>query len=122
MSLTESSLCIEPGRINPARFDLVSLKLVLHLEQAGSIAAAAEQCHLSLMNASARLRRLEDALGRRLFTRHRRGVEPTPAGRAVARAGAEVLNTVNMMALEVSLAREAASTLKENPGRRGRAS
>jgi molybdate transport repressor ModE-like protein len=109
---------VEHIGINLARIDLVSLNLVVHCARAGSISAAARDCHLSVMAASERLRRLEAGLGKRLFNRHRRGLEATEAGVAVSRAGEDMLHTVRLMALEVSQAREEATQLKDNPGRR----
>lgn len=66
------------------RFDLIDLKLFLHTVEAGSITAGAERMHLALAAASARIRNMEDSLGTPLLNRERQGVQPTPAGRALA--------------------------------------
>ena len=67
------------------RFDLVTLNLVLAIAECRSITRAAEREHLALAAASKRLKDLETRLGVPLFERRPRGVEPTEAGRALAR-------------------------------------
>lgn len=62
------------------RFDLVDLRLFLHVADSASITHGAERAHLALASASARIRGMEDALGVELLKRGRRGVELTPAG------------------------------------------
>ena len=63
--------------------DFIDLRLLLEVAEAGSITAGAARAHLALASASARLQGMEEALGVALFTRGRRGVQPTPAGRAL---------------------------------------
>jgi DNA-binding transcriptional LysR family regulator len=65
------------------RYDLTDLKLFLRVAESGSITAGAEQTHLALASASARIRGMEEALGVPLLLRGRRGVEPTDAGRTL---------------------------------------
>jgi DNA-binding transcriptional LysR family regulator len=65
------------------RYDLTDLKLFLRVAETGSITAGAEQTHMALASASARIRGMEDALGVPLLLRGRRGVEPTDAGRTL---------------------------------------
>jgi molybdate transport repressor ModE-like protein len=64
-------------------FDLVDLRLFLHVAEAGSITAGAEQAGLSLASASARVRGMEEQAGASLLERGHRGVELTPAGRTL---------------------------------------
>ncbi|CAD5203596.1 LysR family transcriptional regulator [Pseudomonas sp. FEN] len=64
-------------------FDLIDLQLHLNILDAGNITAGAARSHLSLPAASARIRALEASLGTPLFLRGRRGVSPTPAGKAL---------------------------------------
>ena len=66
-------------------FDLIDLRLYLHILEAGNITAGASRSHLSLAAASARIRAMEASLGIELLERGRRGVTPTPAGKALAR-------------------------------------
>ncbi|KQM54269.1 LysR family transcriptional regulator [Pseudomonas sp. Leaf15] len=66
-------------------FDLIDLRLYLHTLDTGNITAGAARSHLSLAAASARIRAMEASLGIELLERNRRGVTPTPAGKALAR-------------------------------------
>lgn len=66
-------------------FDLTDLRLFQRVAESGSITAGAQRAFLALASASARIRAMEDTLGVRLFTRGRRGVEPTEAGQALLR-------------------------------------
>ncbi len=62
------------------RFDLVDLRLVLNVADAGNITQGAARSGLALASASERIRDLERELGAPLFERQRRGVVPTAAG------------------------------------------
>ncbi|RZT83512.1 DNA-binding transcriptional LysR family regulator [Pseudonocardia sediminis] len=73
------------------RYDLVDLRLFLHVLDEGSITAGAVRMHLSLPSASARVRSLERQAGVDLLVRGRRGVRPTPAGTSLARHARDVL-------------------------------
>lgn len=65
------------------RLDFVDLSLFRHVVEAGSITAGAARANLALAAASARVRRMEEALGARLLERNRTGIRPTPAGHAL---------------------------------------
>jgi DNA-binding transcriptional LysR family regulator len=65
------------------RFDLVDLRLFLHVAEAHSITHGAERANLALASASARIRGMERKLGIDLLKRYRRGVVLTAAGRCV---------------------------------------
>ena len=72
------------------------LRLMLACAEQGSFAAAATALGMDQVTVSRRIRELEEAAGRPLFTRKRSGASPTPAGllileqaRAIARAVAE---------------------------------
>lgn len=107
------------GALNLARVDLVSLRLVVTCCDLGSISAAAGKCHLSVMGASERLRRLEDSLGKTLFHRHRRGLEPTAAGHVAVQWARLILAAVDSLALQLRDVEVSASASKANSGRRG---
>ena len=79
------------------RYDLVDLRLFLHVVDAGSITAGAAAVHLSLPSASARVRALETTAGVALLVRGRRGVRPTPAGTALARHARDLLHRAARM-------------------------
>ena len=89
-------------RYNLARFDLVSIRLVVDCVQHGSLSAAAREAHLALAAASRRIRELEDAVGEPLFERHGRGVLPTAAGRVFARHGVALLQSLEQMTGELA--------------------
>ncbi len=84
------------------RFDLIDLRLYLHVHEAGSITAGAARSHITLASASARIRALEDALGTPLLWRDRRGVQPTPAGQTLAREARRVLAQVDSLRAEMA--------------------
>lgn len=65
-------------------FDLTDLRLYLNILESGNITAGAVRSHLSLAAASARIRAMEASFGVALVLRSRRGVTPTPAGKALA--------------------------------------
>jgi DNA-binding transcriptional LysR family regulator len=79
------------------RFDLVDLRLFLLVAETGSITHGAERAHLALASASARIRGMEEALGVPLLLRGRRGVRPTPAGRALVHHARIVLQQLEHM-------------------------
>ncbi len=84
-------------------FDLTGLSLLLHVAEAGSITGGAQRANLSLASVSERVRAMEQALGVPVFTRNRRGVEPTAAGRELLRHAAAV--TARMERLRGEMAR-----------------
>ncbi len=107
-------------KLNPARFDLVSLLLVVHCAEHGSISHGAKATHLSLMAASRRIKLLEAALAKRLFHRRRQGVELTTAGRHVAEYSKTIFVQLVSMTNAVSNAPAADVINGENVGRAGR--
>ncbi|WP_163021714.1 LysR family transcriptional regulator, partial [Pseudomonas viridiflava] len=78
-------------------FDLTDLRLFQHVIETGSITAAATRSHLSLPSASARVRAMEASLQAPLLERGRRGVTPTPAGKALAQHARVILQQVERM-------------------------
>lgn len=94
-------------RLNLARFDFVTIRLVVACLRTGSLTQAARACHLVTPAASRRLRELEDAVGHRLFERHSRGLTPTPAGRIVAQRGLALLQEMDAMVGELQDAGDA---------------
>ncbi|MGH7006233.1 MAG: LysR substrate-binding domain-containing protein [Alphaproteobacteria bacterium] len=78
-------------------FDFVDLRLFLHVAEAGSITGGAARAHLALASASGRIRGMESAMGVPLLHRGRRGVQPTPAGRALVHHARLVLQQVERM-------------------------
>jgi len=64
--------------------DLVSLVLFLRAIDSNSLSKAADQSNIALAAASRRMSLLEHLYGVQLLYRSTKGVEPTPAGRALA--------------------------------------
>ena len=91
------------------RFDLVDLRLFLHVIDAGSITGGAERAHLALAAASTRIRNMEETLGTPLLNRERHGVHPTPAGRTLVHHARTLLQQADRMRGELA---EFASGLK----------
>ena len=61
---------------------LPDLLVFLEAARAGSLTRAARRLNMVQPNVTARIRKLEQALGAKLLRRHARGVQPTPAGEA----------------------------------------
>ncbi|WP_077048012.1 LysR family transcriptional regulator [Pseudomonas sp. KK4] len=78
-------------------FDLTDLRLYLHILDTGNITAGAARSHLSLAAASARIRAMEASLGIDFLERGRRGVTPTPAGKALAQHARTLLQHAERM-------------------------
>lgn len=88
--------------MNIARFDLISIRLVVACARHGSLTAAARQTHLALAAASRRVHELEDTLGHLLFERHARGLTPTAAGRVFVKHGLTLLRTLDQLGAELT--------------------
>ena len=63
-------------------FDLVDMKLFVHVAESNSLTHGAEQSYMSLPAASMRIKNVEQKLGTKLLYRHSQGVTITPAGLA----------------------------------------
>jgi len=83
-------------------FDLIDLRLFLNVLASGNITAGAASSHLSLASASARIRGLEASLDIALLERGRRGVTPTPAGKALAQHARLILQQVERMQFDLA--------------------
>ena len=79
------------------RFDLVDMRLLVHVADAHSITHGAERANLALSSASARIRGMEEALGVPLLVRNRGGVSLTPAGQCLLDHARLVLQQVERM-------------------------
>src|SRR5215472_13234282 len=79
------------------RFDLVDLRLVLNVADAGNITHGASRSGLALASASERIRDMEREMGAPLFERQRRGVAPTAAGLALVRHARQVMQQLEAM-------------------------
>lgn len=72
-------------------FDLVDLRLLVAIADAGSLSKAASGFPIALSAASNRLRNFEQRCGITLFIRTADGMEPTPAGRLTLDRARQVL-------------------------------
>ncbi|MET3645821.1 LysR family transcriptional regulator [Phyllobacterium ifriqiyense] len=79
------------------RFDLVDLRLFLHIAESGSITAGADRSGLALASASARIKGMEDMLGVALVERKRRGVTLTSAGHTLLHHARTIQNQIEAM-------------------------
>lgn len=65
--------------------DIDRARTFLEIVHCGSFLGAADRLHVTQTTVSARVRTLEEELGRRLFVRNRNGAQLTPAGREFER-------------------------------------
>jgi DNA-binding transcriptional LysR family regulator len=79
------------------RFDLVDLRLFLHVTEARSVTHGAQRSNLALASASARIRGMENALGVPLLARDRRGVTLLPAGQCLVEHARLIVQQVERM-------------------------
>lgn len=84
------------------RFDLIDLRLFLHVAEAGNITHGASRSNMALASASERIHNMEATGGVALLERGRRGVTLTPAGRALVHHAQLVLQQVDHMNGELS--------------------
>jgi DNA-binding transcriptional LysR family regulator len=87
--------------LNLNRFDLVSLRLLVAVVDAGSLTAGAERFGISLAAASKRIAELENHCGKALLRRSQRGVKATSEGQAVHRHAIELVANLERLALAV---------------------
>ena len=80
--------------MNPDDLDLRLLRSFLSVAQSGKISNAAKQLHLSQPAVTAHLRRLEEIIGKPLFSRSTRGVQLTSHGHTLRRLATDVQNTL----------------------------
>jgi DNA-binding transcriptional LysR family regulator len=79
------------------RYDLTDLQLFVNIVEAGTITAGAKATFLTAASASERIKGMEDALGRALMVRGRKGVTLTEAGTAVLRHARTILQQMRRM-------------------------
>jgi DNA-binding transcriptional LysR family regulator len=80
--------------MNPNDLDLRLLRSFLSVAQSGKISSAAKQLHLSQPAVTAQLRRLEEVIGKPLFSRSTRGVKLTSHGHTLRSLATDVQNTL----------------------------
>ena len=93
---------------NPARFDFVTIHLVVACVETGTLTSAAKRFNLVPGAASRRIRELEHALGCQLFKRNSRGMLPTPAGQTLLPHALAMVQQMDCMVGELAEVRNRA--------------
>ena len=75
-------------------FDLVDLRLMVHIADANSMTRGAELSFISLPAASTRIKNLEESIGTKLLYRTSQGVTLTPPGQAFVTHARMVLGQI----------------------------
>jgi DNA-binding transcriptional LysR family regulator len=83
------------------RLDLLTLKLFVAIIEEQSIAKAAEREHIAASAVSKRISDLEEALGAPLLHRNNKGIDPTPAGRALLQHARTVIRDLAQLESEL---------------------
>jgi DNA-binding transcriptional LysR family regulator len=78
-------------------FDLVDLRLMVHIAEANSLTRGAEGSHISLPSASTRIKNLEESIGTKLLYRTSQGVTLTPPGQAFVHHARLVLGQIESL-------------------------
>lgn len=105
------------AQLNLARFDLVSIRLVVLCQETGSLSEAARIAHMSKSNASQRLASLEMSVRQQLFVRDHQGLRPTTAGQVFASHGRtilEELGALNSQMLDLAMDLPPEISLRKN--------
>lgn len=83
--------------------DINQARTFLEIARLGSFVAAADRLNITQTAVSARIRRLEDDLGRRLFIRNKAGARLTPAGERLMRHATAMLRLWERARQQVAL-------------------
>lgn len=86
------------------RVTMSELRSLQAIKSAGSLTRAALTLNVTQPALSQQLRDIEEKLGMPLFTRHRRGLEPTPPGKVMLRLAAALGVDLRIAADELALA------------------
>lgn len=84
------------------RLKSIHLRLILQVALTGKLQAAAEEIALSQPAASRMLAEIEKLVGAPLFTRHAKGMVPTPIGEAVVRHASQILQGFDKLDRDVA--------------------
>lgn len=83
--------------------DINQARTFLEIAHSGSFVAAAERLHVTQTAVSARIRALENLLGRRLFVRNKAGARLTPAGERLIRYATTMIQVWERARQQVAL-------------------
>ncbi len=92
--------------------DIDQARTFLAITANGSFLEAAKQLHLTQSTVSARIQRLEEELGARLFVRNRAGTSLTPAGRRFLEYAKRLVLTADQARSEVGLPQRYRASLR----------
>ncbi len=92
--------------------DIEQSRTFLAITAQGSFQEAARQLHVTQSTVSARMQRLEDELGARLFVRNRSGASLTPAGRRFLQHAKRLVLTAEQARHEVGLPGRYSATIR----------
>lgn len=81
--------------------DFTTLRVFLAVSDTLNVTRAAERVHIAPSAVSKRLTELEDSLGAKLLYRLPRGVELTPAGKALRHHARNILSSVDRLAVDL---------------------
>jgi DNA-binding transcriptional LysR family regulator len=81
----------------PLHFDLVDLRLMVHVAERNSVTHGARAVHLSSPAASTRIKNIEEGIGTRLLDRSPHGVTLTPPGHAFVAHARQVLAQIEQL-------------------------
>ncbi|MGN1056836.1 MAG: LysR family transcriptional regulator [Comamonas sp.] len=95
-------------RLRRLRFDLQTLRLLVAVEETGSITGAADKLSLTTAAVSRRITDLEEQFGVSFFVRRPHGMSKTDAGNAVLKHSLEMLRLVERMHDEALLYKDGA--------------
>lgn len=85
------------------RLTMAELRALAAVKAAGTLSGAAELLGVSQPTLSQHIRDIEAKLDRRLFDRHRRGIEPTAAGTVMLRLAVSLQSDLGRAAEELSI-------------------
>ncbi|MFY0618854.1 LysR family transcriptional regulator [Shimia sp.] len=84
------------------RLKNIHLRLVLQVALTGKLQTAADEIALSQPAASRMLAEIEKVVGATLFTRHAKGMVPTPIGEAVVRHARQIIRAFDNLEMDVA--------------------
>ena len=92
-----------PGRQGKSIMDLHLIRTFLEIISAGSFLEAADRVYVTQSAVSLRVKRLEEELGQKLFTRSKAGIELTPAGEQFERFARSLLKVWEEAKYQIAL-------------------
>lgn len=98
-----SSLSSQQASVLLRRITMAEMRALLAIRSAGTLTRAALALQVSQPALSQQLREVEDKLGLPLFVRHRRGLDPTPAGEVMLRLAQALGEDMRVAAQELAL-------------------